>query len=165
MSFPCNFCNARAKYYTESTKRISKATHSFFKNVFFPSTFSEWNKLDPSLGNSESLSTFKERLFHSSGQLPILCIIAFMLKELDLLRYFDLVWTTWENTSSNNFEDSILTLYATVGVVLNPQLIQWCPLYNNEKWSPQRIHDTDSVLTQILLFGNTSFTSSKTERF
>ena len=38
--------------------------HSFFKNSFFPSTISEWNKLDPAIRNSESLSIFRKNILH-----------------------------------------------------------------------------------------------------
>ena len=33
--------------------------HNFFKNTFFPSAISEWNKLDPSLQYSASYNVFK----------------------------------------------------------------------------------------------------------
>ena len=32
-----------------------KVRHNFFKNSFFPSVISEWNKLDPEIRNSASL--------------------------------------------------------------------------------------------------------------
>ena len=35
-------------------------THDYFKNSFFPSTISEWNKLDWKIRNSESLNFKKE---------------------------------------------------------------------------------------------------------
>ena len=41
---------------------IFKSKHIFFKNSFFPSTISEWNKLDPSLRNSKSFLTFKKNI-------------------------------------------------------------------------------------------------------
>ena len=41
---------------------IFKSKHNFFKNSFFPSTLSEWNKLDPSLRNSEGFLTFKKNI-------------------------------------------------------------------------------------------------------
>ena len=43
---------------------IFSVKHSFFKNSFFPSTISEWNKLDPAICNSESLSIFKKNILH-----------------------------------------------------------------------------------------------------
>ena len=41
---------------------IFKSKHNFFKNSFFPSTTSEWNKLAPSLRNSENFLTFKKTI-------------------------------------------------------------------------------------------------------
>ena len=41
---------------------IFKSKHNFFKNSFFSSTISEWNKLDLSLRNSESFLTFKKNI-------------------------------------------------------------------------------------------------------
>ena len=51
----------RASYKTRNVPNlpIFKSKHNFSKNSFFPSTISEWNKLDPSLCNSESFLTFK----------------------------------------------------------------------------------------------------------
>ena len=37
---------------------------NYFKNSFFPSIISEWNKLDPAICNSESLSIFRKNIFH-----------------------------------------------------------------------------------------------------
>ena len=41
---------------------IFKSKYIFFKNSFFPSTISEWNKLEPSLPNSERFLTFKKNI-------------------------------------------------------------------------------------------------------
>ena len=38
--------------------------HIFLKNSFLPSTVSEWNKLDPGIRNSESLSLFNKNILH-----------------------------------------------------------------------------------------------------
>ena len=37
---------------------LSHFKHNFFKDSFFPSVIIEWNNLDQSIGNSESLSIF-----------------------------------------------------------------------------------------------------------
>ena len=39
-----------------------KVRHDYFKNSFFPSAISEWNKLDLNIRNSASLNTFKKKL-------------------------------------------------------------------------------------------------------
>ena len=38
--------------------------HRFFQNSFFPSPIFEWNKLDPAIRNSESLSIFRKNILH-----------------------------------------------------------------------------------------------------
>ena len=44
--------------------------HNFFKNSFFPSTITEWNKLDPGLRKAESLSLFKTNILKFIRPLP-----------------------------------------------------------------------------------------------
>ena len=39
-----------------------KVRHDYFKNSFFPSAISEWNKLALNIRNSASLNTFKKKL-------------------------------------------------------------------------------------------------------
>ena len=41
-----------------------KVRHNFFKNYFFPSVISEWNKLDLEIRNSASLEIFKKHLLN-----------------------------------------------------------------------------------------------------
>ena len=41
-----------------------KVRQDYFKNSFFPSAISEWNKLDFNIINSASLSTFKKKLLN-----------------------------------------------------------------------------------------------------
>ena len=53
-----------SKYNARNTNNISqfKVKHNFFRNSFFPSAFSEWNKLDLSIRNSESFNVFEKSL-------------------------------------------------------------------------------------------------------
>ena len=39
-----------------------RTRHNFFKNIFFPSTIIEWNKLDPAIRNSTRFNSFKESI-------------------------------------------------------------------------------------------------------
>ena len=41
-----------------------KVRHDYFKNSFFPSAISEWNKLDLNIRNSASLNAFKKKLLN-----------------------------------------------------------------------------------------------------
>ena len=40
---------------------VLRQSINFSKNLFFPSAIIEWNKLDPNLRNSNSVSVFKEK--------------------------------------------------------------------------------------------------------
>ena len=44
--------------------------HTFFKNLFFPSTVIEWNNLDKSIRSSESLAVFKKSILQFIRQTP-----------------------------------------------------------------------------------------------
>ena len=51
---------------TRNTNNITpfKVRHNFFKNYFFPSVVSEWNKLDLEICNSASWEIFKKHLLN-----------------------------------------------------------------------------------------------------
>ena len=53
-------------YTTRNSDNITpfKVRHNFFKNSFFPSVISEWNKLDLEIHNSASLEIFKKHLLN-----------------------------------------------------------------------------------------------------
>ena len=52
------------RYSSRNANNIPSVTvnNNYFVNTFFPSTISEWNKLDLSIRNSTSLNIFKGRL-------------------------------------------------------------------------------------------------------
>ena len=54
-----------SNYNTRNAHKITPfhAKHSFFKNSFFLSTFTEWSKLDPNLWSAASFSVFQKNLF------------------------------------------------------------------------------------------------------
>ena len=62
------FKNEYPQYHSSHTSRnvriipIFNVKQSFFKNSLFPSTISEWNKMDPGIRNSESLSVFRKNI-------------------------------------------------------------------------------------------------------
>ena len=52
------------KFYSTQSSQIDnisniKTRSNFFRNSFFPSTITEWNKLDRDIRNSDSLNVFK----------------------------------------------------------------------------------------------------------
>ena len=46
----------------ENNIPLVRVNNKYFMNTFFPSTITEWNKLDLSIRNSASLNVFKSRL-------------------------------------------------------------------------------------------------------
>ena len=51
-------------YFTRYVENVSpfKVTHDSLKNLFFPSTVTEWNKIERNIRKSESLNIFKKSI-------------------------------------------------------------------------------------------------------
>ena len=63
-SYLHNLIPDRMKFYSTRSSQINnisniKTRSNFFKNSLFPSTITEWNKLDHDIRNSDSLHVFK----------------------------------------------------------------------------------------------------------
>ena len=63
-SYLYNLIPARVKFYSTRSSQIDnisniKTKSNFFKNSFFPSTITEWNKVDHDIRNSDSFNVFK----------------------------------------------------------------------------------------------------------
>ena len=92
----------------------------------------------------------------SYGYLQTLSIGVIMLKDLNLLLDLDLSWVILENINSS----------CAVDIELIEHFLLHCPQFVNESYTLlstianinyKLLENTDSVLTQTLLFGNTSF--------
>ena len=70
---------------------VIKTKHNFLKNYFFPSAIIEWNKIDPNLRNSKSISVFKEKMLNFIRPFPNSFLIVTILNELNLLQDIDSV--------------------------------------------------------------------------
>ena len=63
-SYLHNLTTARVKFYSTRSSQIDntcniKTRSNFSRNNFFPSTITEWNKLDSDIRNSDCLNVFK----------------------------------------------------------------------------------------------------------
>ena len=146
--------------------------HSFFKNSFFPSTISEWNKLDPAIRNSESLSIFRKNILHFIRPAPNSIYNCHNPKGVKLITRLRLGLSHLrEHKFKHNFQDSINPL-CNCGhdIESTTHYLLHCPLFVNERSTffstlssldCTLLDNTDSSLTQTLLFGNTSFKSNK----
>ena len=59
----------------ENNVTLVKVNNNYFMNTFFPSTITEWNKLDLSICNSASPNIFKGRLLQFVRPLKIVCLL------------------------------------------------------------------------------------------
>ena len=104
---------------------IFSLKHGFFKNSFFPSTISEWNKLDPVIRNSESLSIFRKNILYFIRPAPNSVYNCHNLKGVKLITRLQLGLShLTEHKFKHSFQDSINS-HAFVVVILNLQLISF----------------------------------------
>ena len=151
---------------------ILSVKHIFFKNSFFPSAISKWNKLDPVIRNSESLFIFRKNILNFIR--PALncvynCHDPKGVKRITRLRLG--LSHLRENKFKHNFQDSIYPLCnCSHDIESTTHYLLHCPLFVNERSTffstlssvdCSLLNNTDSTLTQTLLFGNTSFKSNK----
>ena len=145
--------------------------HSFFKNSFFPSTIIEWNNLDLTLRKCDSFNVFKKEILkfirpssnsfyncHNPVGITYITRIGLGLSHLR------------EHKFKHSFQDSINPICNCGNDVESPiHFFLHSPLYSNErctllnslsKVDHKLLDSTDTSLTQILLFGNSSFTTN-----
>ena len=131
---------------------IFNVKQSFFKNSFFSSTISEWNKLDSGIPNSESSSVFRKNILHFIRPVPNYIYNCNNPEGVKLI--------TRLNPLCNCGHDIEFTTH----------FLLHCLLFVNERSTffstlisldCNQLDNTDSTLTQTLLFGNTSFKSNE----
>ena len=145
--------------------------HNFFKNSFFPWTIIEWNKLDLTLRKCDSFNVFKKEILkfirpssnyfyncHNPIGIKYIPRIGIGLSHLR------------EHKFKHSFQDSINPICNCRDNVQSAiHFFLHCPLYSNErctllnsvsKTENKLLDSTDTSLTQILLFGNSSFTTN-----
>ena len=145
--------------------------HNFFKNSFFPSTIIEWNNLDPHLRKSENFSVFKSNILKFIRPSPNsvynchnprgICLITRLRLGLSHLR---------EHKFEHGFQDTLNPLCSCGNDVESTEhFLLHCPQFVNERrtllstlgnFNCSLLENTSKVLTQILLFGNTSLSPS-----
>ena len=147
---------------------LLNANHNVFKNSFFPSTIIEWNELDPSLGKAESLSLFNTNILKFIRPSPNSVYNCHNPKGLKFITRLRLGLNHLrEHKFKHSFQDTINPLYSC-GLDIEPtgHFLLHCPQFVNERRTLlstigninyKLLENTDSNLTQKLLFGNTSF--------
>ena len=157
-------------YPTRNTLNISllTANHNFFKNSFFPSTIIEWNKLDPGLRKGESLSFFKTNILKFIRPSPNSVYNCHNPKGLKFITRLRLGLSHLrEHKFKHSFQDIFNPLCSCgIDIESTEHFLLHCPQFVNERRTLlsnvgninyKLLENTDSNLTQTLLFGNTSF--------
>ena len=147
---------------------LLNANHNFFRNSFFPSTIIEWNKSDPGFRKADSLSLFQTNILkfiRPSSNSVYNCHNPKGLKFITRLRLG--LSHLREHKFKHSFQDTInplcscgLDIESTEHFLLHcPQLVsERCTLLSTiGNINYKLLENTDSNLTQTLLFGNTSF--------
>ena len=138
---------------------------------FFPSTRIQWNNLDLHLRKSENLSIFKSNILKFIRPSPNsvynchnprgICLITRLRLGLSHLR---------EHKFKHGFQDTLNPLCSCGNDVESAEhFLLHCPQFVNERrtllstlgnFNCSLLENTSKVLTQILLFGNTSLSPS-----
>ena len=150
---------------------LIKTKHKSFKNPFFPSAFIEWNKLDPILRNSKSISVFKEKILNFIRPSPNSFFDRHNPKGIKLITRLRLGLSHLrEHKFKHGFQDTINRLCSCgQDIESSTQFFFHCPFFINERRTllstirsldSKLLDCTDYDLTQTLLFGNTSQISS-----
>ena len=147
---------------------LLNTSHNFFKNSFFPSTIIEWNKLDPGLRKAESLSLFKTNILKFIRPSPNSVYNCHNPKGLKFITRLRLGLSHLrEHKFKHNFQDTINPLcICGLDLESTEHFLLHCPQFVNERCTLlntigninyKLLENTDSNLTQTLLFGNTLF--------
>ena len=155
---------AKRSCITRNNAKLShfKVKHNYFKNSFFPSTVIEWNKLDLNIRDSESLTSFKSKVFkfmHPSENSPF-CNNSKGARLLTRLR-LDLSHLR-DHKFKHNFQDTLNPICTCVeDIETSCHDLLHCLLYNNERLALLNVIQgidnsilelTDSYIVQVLLY-------------
>ena len=144
---------------------------TFSKTLFFPSAIIEWGNLDPHLRKSENFLVFKSNILKFIRPSPNsvynchnprgICLITRLRLGLSHLR---------EHKFEHGFQDTLNPLCSCGNDVESTEhFLLHCPQFVNERrtllstlgnFNCSLLENTSKVLTQTLLFGNTSLSPS-----
>ena len=102
---------------------IFNLKHSLFKNSFFPSSISEWNKVNLGLHNSESLSIFRKNILEVIKPVPNSFYNCHNPKGIKLIKQ---LWIGLSHLGQHKFKHDFqvpINLYVIVVMILNQQIM------------------------------------------
>ena len=156
-------------YNTRNTDKITlfHTKHNFFKKSFFPSTVTEWIKLDPNLRSATSLSIFKKNLLKFIRQPPNSVFNCRNCKGIKYLTRLRLGLSHFREYKLKHIFQDTLNPFCSCGldVETNTHFFLYCPLFTNQRRTLlSAVNDidisltntNDLILTHILVFGKAS---------
>ena len=160
------------QYFTRSADDIPpfRTKHDFFKNTFFPSSIKEWNILDSSIRNAESLAVFKKKILSLIRPTPNSVFNCHHPEGLILLTRLRLGFSHLrEHKFRHNFQDTINPIcLCGQDVETTSHFLLNCPQYVTirktfldkiKMISGDFIEKSDNMLSNILLFGDASLST------
>ena len=163
----------RVKFYSTRSSQINnisniKTRSNFFRNSFFPSTITEWNKLDRDIRNSDSLNIFKLSLLkfvrpvansvfdiNNPYGLKLLTRLRLGLSHLHYHKF------------RHNFQDCINPICVCgLETETTTHFLLYCPLFQSARqsllMSIKKIDESilkkhDELITKTLLYGDDKF--------
>ena len=156
---------------TESNDPLIKTKHNFFKTYFFPSAIMKWNNFDANLRNSKTISVFKEKILNFIRPSPDSVFDIRNPKGIKPITRLRLGLSHLRQYKfKHSFQDTINPLCnCGQDIESATHFFLHCPFFINERRTllstirsldSKLLDFTDYDLTQTLLFGNTSRTSS-----
>ena len=169
-----NIPTVRSTYRTRNIDNIPQfnVRHTFFRNSYFPSIVTEWNNLDKSIRNSESLSIFKKHILQFIRPSPNSIFNCHNPKGVKLLTRLRLGLSHLrDHKFKHSFQDSLNPICnCGTDVETTTHYFLHCSLFSNERLtlinSIRNIDNNilnlnDSRFSEVLLFGNSSFNNIK----
>ena len=112
-----------------------KTKHEFFKNTFFPSSIKEWNILDVSIRNADSLSVFKNKILSFIRPSPNSVFNCHLPEGLKFLTRLRLGFSHLrEHKFNHNFQDTV-NPFCSCGydIETTSHFLLHCPLYSDTR--------------------------------
>ena len=147
-----------------------KVKHSFFKNNFFPSVITEWNKLDPEIRNAPSLNIFKKNILKFIRPTTNNIFGCRNLKGVNYLTRLRLGLShLHKHKFKDNFQDTLNSI-CTCGcnVESTCHFLIHCPNFLTERKTllnqitnidSNILNQADATITKTLLFGNSKYSN------
>ena len=145
--------------------------HNFFKNSFFPSAVIEWNNLDLSIRNSESLSIFKKCILKFIRPSPSSTHNCFNTKGIKYLTRLRLGLSHLrEHKFKHGFLDSLNPICnCGLDIETTCHFLLHCPNFINERTlllndvsriTKDALPSCETAFVKLLLYGDDSFDSA-----